>query len=208
MLGNGRPGVGHLKGQQYRKLASLPFDAADLDAAMMLFHDSAGQRKPEASAVSLGGEKRAEDIGQISRRDTAAGVADVDGRELASRTEVDTHGAWSIRRLNGIEQQVQKHLVNLIAIVFDFGQIGRVLEFDRDRLGEDLLARQHHGVFRGRVEVAAANLRRVRTRRFEQIGQDAVDLRDLEANIFDYRSRRAGRGQIAADDFHDTGDAG
>ena len=56
----------------------LPFPTtlADLDAAMMFFDDSAGQRKPEASAISLGGEKRAENIVQISRRDTVAGVAD------------------------------------------------------------------------------------------------------------------------------------
>jgi hypothetical protein len=74
--------------------------------------------------------------------------------------------------------------------------------------GEHLLARQHHGVFHGGVEVAAANLRRVRPRGFQKIGQDAIDLHDFQANIFHYRARRAGRGQIAADDFDDAGDSG
>ena len=127
-LGNGRLGVGHLKGQQNRKPASLPLDAADLDAAVMFFHDTAGQRKAKTCAVSLGSEKRAEDIGQVSRRDAATCVTDIHGGEIASRTDVDMHRARAFRGLHGIEQQVQKHLVNLIAIVFDFRQ-------DRQRVG-------------------------------------------------------------------------
>ena len=37
---------------------------------MMLFHDAAGERKAKSGAISLGGEERPEDIGQVSRGDT------------------------------------------------------------------------------------------------------------------------------------------
>jgi len=35
-----------------------------------------------------------------------------------------------------------------------------------------------------------------------------IDLRNFKTNIFDYGTRRTGRGQITADNFHDPGDSG
>jgi hypothetical protein len=52
-----------VKWQQYRELASNSHDAADFDAAMMLFHDTAGKRKAQAGAIALGGVERPENIG-------------------------------------------------------------------------------------------------------------------------------------------------
>ena len=126
----------------------------------------------------------------------------------SSRTDLDAHRARAVHGLNGIEQQVQKNLVNLIAVVFDFRQIGRFLQLDLDGLGHHLLAGQHDRVFDRGIEIAAAHLRRMGPRRFQQIGHDAVDLRDFLADVFDDGARRAGRGQIAADDFDDAGDSG
>ena len=98
--------------------------------------------------------------------------------------------------------------MNLIAVVLDFGQIGRLLQFDLDWSGEHLLASQHHGVFNGRVEVAPANIGAARPRRFQKVGQGAADARDFQANIFHDGARRTGCRQIAADDFDDAGDSG
>src|SRR5271165_3165077 len=43
---------------------------------------------------------------------------------------------------------------------------------------------------------------------FQKIGQYAVDLRDFQPNIFHHRPRWTGRGQIAADNFNDSGYSG
>ena len=48
----------------------------------------------------------------------------------------------------------------------------------------------------------------MRPGRFQKIGYDAIDARDFLANVFHDGSRRAGRRQIAADDFDDAGDSG
>ena len=42
----------------------------------------------------------------------------------------------------------------------------------------------------------------------QQVGDDAVDARDFLANILHHRTRGAGCGQIAADDFDDPGNSG
>ena len=143
-------------------------------------------------------------MSQVLRRDAFAAVADSYAGVLVSGTDLDVYFAFScvsacarvctciIHGLDCVEEEVEKDLVNLIAIVLDFGQIGRLLGFDLDGLGEHLLAREHHGVFDGGVEVAAADLRRMGARGFEKIGEDAVDLNDLEANIFDYGAGGAG----------------
>ena len=47
----------------------------------------------------------------------------------------------------------------------------------------------------------------MRTGGFEQVGEDAVDLVDLDAHVLDHRAGRARLGQIAANDLDDAGDA-
>jgi len=46
-------GSRHVKGQQYRELASLPHEAADFDAAMMLFHDRRARDRPRPVPLPL-----------------------------------------------------------------------------------------------------------------------------------------------------------
>ncbi len=68
------------------------------------------------------------------RRNTATGIADHNAGTITfSRANLDTHRARSLHGLNCIQEQVQQHLVNLIAVVLDFGQIGRLLQFNLDR---------------------------------------------------------------------------
>ena len=98
--------------------------------------------------------------------------------------------------------------MNLIAVVLDFGKIGRRSNFDADGLGEHLLAREHYGVLDGGVEIALHHLGRMRARGFEEVGEDAIDLIDFEAHVFHHFAGGAGGREIATDDFDDAGDPG
>jgi len=98
--------------------------------------------------------------------------------------------------------------MDLITVVLDIRQIEVFIEFDLDGLGEDLLAGEHDGVFDGGVQVAAHHHGWVGAGGFKQVSKDAVDLIDFEVDVFDHFACGAGGGQIAADDFDDTGDTG
>ena len=91
--------------QQHRELTSLPDNASDFDAAMMLFHNAAGQRKAEAGAVSFGRIKRTEDVGEMQRGDSTAGVADYDAGKaiLCLWIDLDIHCASSRHRLHCVK---------------------------------------------------------------------------------------------------------
>src|SRR5215467_11248460 len=56
-------------------------------------------------------------------------------------------------------------------------------------------------MFYGDVEIAFANLRRMRTGGLQQVGHDVVDARDFLADIFDDLTSRTRCWQVAADDF-------
>src|ERR1700733_15444514 len=75
-LGSGDLTGGHLKWEQHLEAASLPHDAADFDAAMMIFDYTVGEREPKAGAIAFRGVERAENVGQVLRRDAPTGIAD------------------------------------------------------------------------------------------------------------------------------------
>ena len=125
-------GGGHVEGQKHGELAPLPDGAGDFNAAVMVFHDAAGKRETKASAGALGGVERPENVRQILRGDATAGVSDSHTGVALSGADLDTDCARSFHGLHCVEEQIQKHLVDLIAIVLDFWQIGRLPEFDLD----------------------------------------------------------------------------
>ena len=86
---------------------------------MMFFHDTARQRKAKTCAIALGGVERPENVGQVLRRDTTPSVADNHTGAIISRTDLDQHCARTLHRLDCVQEQIQKHLVNLTAVVFD-----------------------------------------------------------------------------------------
>jgi hypothetical protein len=69
-LGNGNFSGGHRKRKHHLKLASFSNHATHFDAAMMFFHDKAGEREPDTGNIALGGVERPENVGQVQRRDT------------------------------------------------------------------------------------------------------------------------------------------
>ena len=123
-----------VKGEEHSELAAFSYHAGDFDAAVMFFDDAAGEREAESSAVAFSGVERAENVGQDLSRDAATGVGDDDGCAIFLRTYFDGNGARSLDGLFCIQEQIEKHLMNLIAVMLDFGQVGRLLQFDLDWL--------------------------------------------------------------------------
>ena len=108
-----------------------------------------------------------------------------------------------------VQQQVEQHLVDLIAVVFHFRQpIGSFFSSILIGLESSLLARQHDRVLHRGIQVARSIPGVRRARRLQQIGKDVVDLRDFQANIFHDGARRTAAGQVASNDFDDAGNAG
>ena len=99
---------------------------------MMLFHDAMGQRKTKTGATALSGIERPENVWQVLSRDATTSVPDNHGGETISGADLDTHGTCSLQGLDCVQKQIQKYLVDLIAVVLDFRQIGRFLQFDLD----------------------------------------------------------------------------
>lgn len=98
--------------------------------------------------------------------------------------------------------------MHLIAVVLYFRKLGGFLQFDFDWLREHLLTGEHHGVFHGCVEIAEANLWRMRTRGLEKIGQRTIDARDFLANVFDDGTGGTAGWKVAAYDFYHAGNSG
>ena len=129
-------------GQFQREGRALAHGAVDADPAVMGFDDVAAHREPQAGAALaagvrtfFGGEERIENLRQHFRRNAAAVVAhhQVDHVVLGVVQQLDQQPAAVGHRLPGVDQQVQQHLLNLVAV--DVGLRDRLdLLFDRDAI--------------------------------------------------------------------------
>jgi hypothetical protein len=81
--------------------------------------------KDNPSAVSFGGIEGAEDVGQMVGRDAATVVGYLDNRGRSKGLHGDGDFSVRVDRLQCIQQQVEHHLMNLIAVVLDFRK-GRI----------------------------------------------------------------------------------
>jgi len=81
----GRDLSGHVKWQKHGECASLPYSAADFDAAVMIFYDAVGERKAKTCRrpVVKKGRKM---FGQVLGRDATTGVADHHAGAIVPRT--------------------------------------------------------------------------------------------------------------------------
>ena len=98
--------------------------------------------------------------------------------------------------------------MDLIAIVFDFGEGDVFVHPDFDRLRQGMLAAQHHGMFDRDVQIASALLRRMRPGGLQQIGHDLVDPRNLLPDVLYHRACGTGRGKVSSNDFDDSRNSG
>jgi hypothetical protein len=72
-----------LQWQHHGKRGALANGAGDVDAAMVVFHDAAGEGQSQAGAFAFGRVKRAENVGQMVGRDAASVVRDFVDRRCA-----------------------------------------------------------------------------------------------------------------------------
>src|SRR5208337_1657416 len=72
LLGDGPRSGGLLQRQNYSKRRALTHGAGDVNAAVVVFDDAAGERQAQAGTVALGGVERPEDVGEVLRRNAAA----------------------------------------------------------------------------------------------------------------------------------------
>ncbi len=190
------------KRQNQYEFRALPHLAGHLDPPVVFFGNPPRQREPQPRAVPLGRIKRSKNIRQMFRRNPAPGIGHADRGVPIQLGEF--HPNFS-RRLNGlhcIQQEVQQHLVNLIAVVLHWGQRRIFLQFNLDGLRNHLLASQHDRVLRGRIQITRSNFRGMGAGCLQQICENVIDLRNFQANIFYHRPRRARGWQISAHDLN------
>ena len=132
MLESGNLRDRHLKWKQYGKRASLSDDTTDLDAAVMIFDNTVRKRKTKTGTIALGGVERTKNVGQVLRRNASTSIADHNAGVAIPRTDFNVHRARLLHGLHRVEEQIQKNLVYLIAVMFNFRQIGCLLQFDLD----------------------------------------------------------------------------
>ena len=107
-----------------------------LQLAAVILNDAARQGQSQSGTVTLRGKERTEDMGEVFRGDSQSGIVDGDrNRVLVRLGEHDRYPARPIERLDGIEKQVQKHLMELTRVVLDQSQFRSLPKFDLDGLG-------------------------------------------------------------------------
>ena len=66
----------------------------------------------------------------------ATGVGDGDRSAVVLQADRDGNGAGTLDGLDGIEKKIEHYLVNLVAVVFDFWEIGILVNLDLDGSAE------------------------------------------------------------------------
>ena len=134
-----------MKRQHHLKPASLSNYATHFDAAMMFFHDAAGQGEPQAGATALGGVERPKDVGQGLRLDPTPGVADNHTGAVLSRTNFGAHRARTFHGLNSVQKQIQKDCTGPTVVApFHFAEpLSEARASNRMRLNWDDLSCLH-----------------------------------------------------------------
>src|SRR5581483_5333431 len=98
--------------------------------------------------------------------------------------------------------------MDLITVVLDLRQVRVVLPNDFNWFRERLLPGEHDGVLDGDVQVATANLGRMRACGLEQVADDVVDLRNFLANVLNHLTGRTGGRKVARGNLDNAGNPG
>src|SRR5450432_3763267 len=152
-------------GKLQLELGSLARLGVHADLACMLLNDSVGDGQAQARATRLaltrgvfGGEERVINPVDVLRRDAAAAVTDVDLHGItvdcgdAQRPTLARHGVLSV------EEQVQKHLLQLACIAMDERQCRIELRLNLDVRGLELVLHQSERFRDDFVEINGAEL--------------------------------------------------
>src|SRR5579862_7202220 len=135
-LGCGRLCGCPLEGNRYHEPRALSRDARHIDIALMLFEDAAREGESKAGAISLRRIKRAENVRQMFGQNSTPRIGYRDSGKLAASLNFDGNPSSAVNCLNRVQQEIEHHLVNLGAIVFDFGHRPVLCENDFDWPGK------------------------------------------------------------------------
>ena len=101
--------------QPYAESGAFADFALHFDASVMFLQDAIGQRQAQSCTIAdrLGSEEWIEDLLEMFRRDTLAGIDDIDSHIIALASATDSDAAVFFYSVRGINQQIHEHLVQL-----------------------------------------------------------------------------------------------
>jgi len=122
-----------------RKLHAKPRTGAPaalyFDGSAVLPHNSVGHRKSQTGSLAgcLGGEERIVDARQVFRLDSLPAVGHVDTRKTFLAPGVDGQRAALLHGVAGVQEKIQKNLLQFAGVAF-YGRQGRLhVQFYFDR---------------------------------------------------------------------------
>ena len=153
----------------------------------MALDDFPRYRETEPGAVGLGREEELEHLRHVVRGDTGAGV----GHQYAHAPAVlgqptrEGHPPTSRRRLDGVRDRIEQHVLDLRLVELDFGQSGGQLDHQRDAMGRSQIAQRRHHLADDVVEPAPLRLRLERLGEIEQRRDPGLELVRLGNDVVD-----------------------
>ncbi len=169
--------------------------ALDMNLAGVLLNDAVGHGEAQSGTAAVagpghgfGGEERIVDALEVLGRDARAGVVhnrfDVPvGERGYAEAAAAGHG------ILGVQQQVEKHLLQLAWVAVDGGQILVQFEIDEDLRGLELVIEQRECVANDLVEVCIAKLRGRSAGKVEQAIGDLGGAEALLCNLVEHRAK-------------------
>jgi len=150
----------------------------------VVLDDPVRDGEAQSRARVLRGEEGCEDLLEVFLRNPRARVGDLDlhlleGTGLAHGTHLHAHAAALGRGLDGVLEQVQQHLLDLLGVQDDLRQPLRGVPVQRDLLLRRLVAHQEAHLFDDGPQILVAKLRFGRARELEQLAEQARDALDL-----------------------------
>src|SRR5208337_904253 len=126
--------------------------AGHVNGGVVLLQDLVHNGQAQPGAFRFGGEEGIEDLGEVGRRDAAAGVHNVQGQVPAAFLLVLADGAFDPdaaslgHGLQPVQQQVDQDLLNLVFVKHDLGEVLRLVQPDLDSFLAELGIQQGNGI--------------------------------------------------------------
>ena len=188
--------------------------ALDVNFAGVLLNDAVGDREAESGAApvarsgsGLGGEEGIVDALQVLGRDAGAGVGD-QSLDMAVDQRGDAQAAAAGHGFLGVEQQVEKDLLQLAGIAVDGRQIVGQVEIDIDLRGLELVFEQRERVADDLVEVGLAELGGGGAGEVEQAVGDFGGAEALLGDLVEHRAEARIAAQLLGEHLRVGGDDG
>ena len=186
--------------------------ALDMNLAGVLLNDAVGNGKAKAGAAplawsgrGLGGEERIVDALEMFGRDAGAGVGD-HGFDMAVDQRGDAQAAAAGHGFFGVEQEVEKDLLQLAGIAVNGGQIVYQLEVDDDLRGFELVLEQRERIANDLVQIGLAELGGGGAREIQQAVGDFRGAETLLRDLFEHGAEARIAAQLLGEHLRVRGD--